>query len=124
MSLAQFLMLLLAAIFTAISNLSLRVGVQRLGGFELSATRLLPQLLAFSMNPACMVGLVMQGLAAMVWFRILSIMEVSRGYPVMVSLTFLLVILGSLCFFGETMSWIKFAGLAVILAGVHMVARG
>jgi drug/metabolite transporter (DMT)-like permease len=42
----------------------------------------------------------------------------------LVSLTFLLVVLGSLFFFGETVSWRKVAGLIVIICGIQLVSRG
>jgi len=121
---AIFSMIAAAAALTAISNLALRFGIQKLGGFELSAARLVPQMLTFSREPACLIGIFGQVAAAVLWFRIISVVEISRGYPLLVSLTFLLVVVGSLVFFGEPVSWRKLAGLIVILGGIQLVSRG
>ena len=121
---AIFSMIATAAAFTAISNLSLRFGIQKMGGFELSIAKIIPQLAAFCLEPACLIGIVGQFAAAILWFRIISLVDVSRGYPMLVSLTFLLVVLGSLFFFGEAVSWRKVAGLIVIICGIQLVSQG
>jgi multidrug transporter EmrE-like cation transporter len=110
-----FLLIGAAAVCTAISNLSLRYGIRHIGGFSVAA---------FVTDPACMAGLLFQAVAALIWFRILAVMEVNRGYPVLVSLTFLLVVAGSVMLFGESMSWRKLTGLAVILSGIWLAVQG
>jgi multidrug transporter EmrE-like cation transporter len=70
-----------------------------------------------------MIGLLLQALAALIWFRVLAVMDVSLGYPVLVSITFLLVIAGSVVVFGESMSWRKVAGLVVIVGGIKLAAQ-
>ncbi len=98
----------------------LRSGLQAIGGFELAPARIFAMLT----HPLCLSGLIMHAIAAMVWFRALSMIEVSVGYPTLVSLTFLIVTMGALIFFGEAVSWRKIAGLAMILGGVQVVSRG
>ena len=119
----SFALIALVAMTTSISNLSLRAGLVRLGGFELAASSFVQQILRVLMQPLCLLGLTLYALSSVLWFRALSIVDVSVGYPVLVSLTFLLVTSGSLLFFGEAFSWQKMAGLAVILGGIQMVAR-
>ena len=121
---AIFSMIAGAAAFTAISNLALRFGIHKIGGFELSTGRMFPQIAAFCLEPACLIGLLGQFAAAILWFRVISVVDISRGYPMLVSLTFLLVVLGSLVFFGEPVSWRKIAGLIVIVGGIQLVSRG
>lgn len=115
MNVAGFVLIALVALFTAISNLVLRHGIRQMGGFRLAA---------FLSDPACLVGLLLQAAAALIWFRVLSVMEVNRSYPVLVSLTFLLVMAGSVLVFGESMSWRKVTGLVVILGGIKLAAQG
>ena len=86
-------------------------------------SRVAQQLLRVLMQPLCLLGLTLYALSSVLWFRALSIVDVSVGYPVLVSLTFLLVTSGSLLFFGESFSWQKMAGLAIIIGGIQMVAR-
>ena len=119
----SFALIALIATTTTVSNLSLRAGLVRLGGFQLAGDTVVQQLLRVLMQPLCLLGLTLYALSSVLWFRALSIVDVSVGYPVLVSLTFLLVTSGSLLFFGESFSWQKMAGLAIIIGGIQMVAR-
>ena len=123
MNIHSLTLLLIAAACTAISNLAMRAGLKHFGGFSLTIPKLLPQLAALLLDPLCATGIVFQALAAVIWFRVLSLVDVSVGYPVLVSMTFLLVTTGSLLIFGESVSWQKIFGLGVILAGIQLVAR-
>ena len=115
MNCAGFLLIAAAAVCTAISNLSLRHGIRHIGGFGVTA---------FLSDPACVIGLLLQAVAALIWFRVLAVMEVSRSYPMLVSLTFLMVMAGSVLVFGEPMSWRKATGLVVIIGGIKLSAQG
>ena len=110
-----FLLIVVAAICTAISNLSLRYGLRQIGGFSLTP---------FLVDPACMIGMLLQAVAAVVWFRVLTVMDVNRSYPLLVSVTFLFVMAGSVMVFGKSLSWKKVAGLVVILGGIKLMAQG
>jgi multidrug transporter EmrE-like cation transporter len=112
-----------AAVCTAAANLLLRAGLMRAGGFVLTGGGVGDQFLRLARQPIFDLGVVLYGVAALVWFRILSIVEVSTSYPVLVSLTFLLVTVGSYLFFREQVSWLKVAGLATILLGILIVSR-
>ena len=115
MNATGFLLIVVAAICTAFSNLALRYGIRHIGGFHLTP---------FLFDPACMIGMLLQAVAAIVWFRVLSVMDVSLSYPVLVSVTFFFLIAGSVMVFGESLSWRKIAGLAVILGGLKLAAQG
>ena len=115
MNATGFLLIFAAAVCTAISNLALRYGIRHIGGFRVTS---------FLSDPACVIGMLLQTVAALIWFRVLSVMEVNRGYPVLVSLTFLMVMAGSVLVFGESMSWRKATGLVVILGGIKLAAQG
>jgi multidrug transporter EmrE-like cation transporter len=62
-------------------------------------------------------------LAAIVWFRVLSIAQVSTSYPILVGLTFIMVSVGAGLWFRESIGFLKVVGIAVILAGIVLVAR-
>lgn len=66
-------------------------------------------------------GLVFYGLSAVIWLRVLSREHLSFAYPVL-SLTFPLVVGLSALFFSETISPMRWAGVALIVAGVSLLA--
>jgi multidrug transporter EmrE-like cation transporter len=114
----------LSALLTVASNLMLREGVTRAGGFGLSLRMLVGDLLRLARQPLFVVGLVLYATAALVWFRVISTENLNSSYPLLVSLTFVLVTLGATVFFREPVSWQKVLGLGVILAGIVLVVRG
>lgn len=114
---SPWLLTALAAACTAVANLSLRAGVLRAGGFEVSRWR------ALLAQPWFLLGFGFYGLAALIWFRVLSIAEVSATYPVLVSATFVLVAVGSYFVFREQISFLRVAGMLVILAGIAIMTR-
>jgi multidrug transporter EmrE-like cation transporter len=61
-------------------------------------------------------------LASLTWIAALSKFELSFAYPFM-SLSFVLVFALSWYFFGETFTWAKVVGLALIVAGVTISVR-
>jgi len=54
---------------------------------------------------------------------VLSVAEVSTSYPVLVGLTFVMVSVGAVLWFRESISLLKVVGMAVILAGIVLVTR-
>ena len=123
MSVRGLLLVATSALLTALANLLLRGGLLQLGQFSLSADKLRPQLLALGSQPMFVGGVVLYGLAALVWFSVVSIERLSISYPVLVGLTFILVTSGAMVFFSEPLSWQKLSGIAIILTGIVVVAR-
>ena len=113
----------LSALLTVASNLMLREGVTRVGGFGLSPRTLVSDLLRLARQPLFVAGLVLYAMAALVWFRVIATENLNSSYPVLVGLTFVLVTLGATVLFREPASWQKVLGLGVILAGIVLVAR-
>ena len=123
MSKLGLLLVGLSALLTVASNLMLREGLTRAGGFGLSLSTLISDLLRLARQPLFVAGLVLYATAALVWFRVISTENLNSSYPLLVSLTFVLVTLGATVFFHEPVSWQKVLGLGVILAGIVLVAR-
>lgn len=119
MTLTGTAMVLASAISTVAGNLLMRAGILRAGGFGPSAR----QIVSVFSQPSFLCGGVLYATAAMIWFRVLSTEDLSTSYPMLVSISFTLVTLGAVLFFGERMSTQKIVGLAVILAGILLTAR-
>ena len=117
------ILLIASALCTVGANLLLRGGILRAGGFTLSLDRVKDQVLGLCRQPMFVVGVVLYGVAAIIWFRVLSTEDLSLSYPLFVSLTFVLVTLGAACFFREHISWQRALGMFVILAGFVLTAR-
>ena len=102
-------------------TLLLRSGVDRAGGFAESLSEVPGGLLRLASQPIFDLGFILYGLAALVWFRVLSSQPLSLAYPLLVSLTFLFVTLGAATLFQESITARKLVGLAIILIGIFIV---
>ena len=120
MTLAGFLLLLVTAACMALANLLMKSGIAQAGGFVPS----LPSLFGLLRQPAFLSSFLLTGIAALMWFRILSTQKLSVCYPLFVSLTYSLITIGAFYFLHEKISMQKLLGLAIIVAGITTVARG
>lgn len=113
----------LAAVVQAGGNVLLRVGIDRAGGFApAGALDLAPAFLRLLLSPAFAAGFALYFAAALVWFRVVAMAPLSVAYPVLVSLTFLLVAGCAALLLHEPMTARKVAGLVVIIAGIFLVS--
>ncbi len=68
-----------------------------------------------------LLGIVIYGLATLVWIATLRIMPLSLAYP-FVSLSYVVVAGLSVLFLGESVSFTYMLGLGLIVAGVSLIA--
>jgi multidrug transporter EmrE-like cation transporter len=122
MPVSGWLLVFFSAGLQVAGTLLLRGGVDRAGGFGESLAEVPSGLLRLAVQPMFLVGFVLYGLAALVWFRVLSTQPLSLAYPFLVSLTFIFVTLGATTLFHEPMTARKLLGLAVILIGILVVS--
>jgi len=103
----------------ACSGIMLRMGVDKVGGFSFT----LQALLALLSQPVFAVGVILYGLAGIGWFKVIATEQLSVAYPILVSLTFVMVSVGAFFFFDEQFGFMKIAGILLIIVGIVLVAR-
>ena len=120
MTLAGFFLLSLTAACMAAANVLMKTGIARAGGFAPKISALFSLL----QQPSFVGGFLLSGIAALMWFRILSTQKLSTCYPLFVSLTYSLITLGAFYLLHEKISTQKLVGLVIIIVGITTVARG
>jgi multidrug transporter EmrE-like cation transporter len=120
LSLPGVLLVFTSALLTAIANLMLRRGILSVAAAGISGLATVRSLL---LNAGFVTGILLYGLAALVWFRVLPMEKLSNSYPLLVSLTFFMVTIGAVLVFHEQLSARKIIGLFAIVAGIVLVAR-
>ena len=118
----------LLAIFVSVSlavvgQLLLKMGMLRVGKFSFNISTLVHQYARILLNPFVIAGLFGFFVSMLIWLYVLSRMELSFVYP-FVALNYVLILLGSYFLFKETITPLKIVGVAVIIIGVFLVARG
>ncbi|MBD3921634.1 EamA family transporter [Paenibacillus sp. PR3] len=90
-----------------------KMGLQRTDGLHW---------LRIAQSPAIWSGLVLYGVATLLWFAVLTRLPLSVAYP-MQSMAYVLGLLAAWFIFDETLPFTKIAGCVVILFGVYLIAK-
>ena len=78
--------------------------------------------MAALMTPGVLLGLMLYGVGTLVWLTALSRVEVSQAYP-FVGLGFVLTAIFGHFLFGDQVSLIRAAGIALVIAGIIVISR-
>jgi multidrug transporter EmrE-like cation transporter len=104
----------------ALANLLMRAGALKSGG-PLSLNGL--RLLSIVFQPLYLGGLLLVGIAGILWTRVISTEPLTVSYPLFVSLTYILIVFGAVVIFQESLSVLKMMGLCLILVGIVLLTR-
>ena len=79
-------------------------------------------LLVMAVNAGVLGGLSLYGIGTVLWLGVLSRTEVSQAYP-FVGLGFVLTALIGYVLFGDSIGPLRIAGIALVIAGIALIAR-
>ena len=80
-------------------------------------------LIKFAFTPYIFIGLIVYGLATIIWLYLLKTAEFSLIYPLQ-SLAYIIGVIAACIIFKENVSIIRWTGIAIIFLGVILVAKG
>ncbi len=107
----------MSSIIFVVSQILIKYGINRL-----SERHGLSFLISALKSPFVLSGLFLSGIGAMVWLFILSKYELSYSVLVL-SITYVLFLIGSQIFLGEQISLLRWIGAFLIILGVYMVTK-
>ena len=113
-----FILLGVAILFNGVANVLMKKGM--VGAHPEGATETIKHYLT---SWPILVGLTLFALNVIAYTQALAKLDLSVAYPIMVSLTGLIVISGSMFLFKESISWPQWIGFALIIGGVVLVAK-
>ncbi len=73
-------------------------------------------------SPYVIVGFLAYGISSLLWLAVLSRTDLSFAYP-LVSISYLLTVLGAAVIFREDVSLMRWAGVLLICAGIAFMVR-
>jgi drug/metabolite transporter (DMT)-like permease len=118
MPLKNLLLILLSVGLSAIAQIAMKAGVS--GASSPAASGVLGSYMAMLTAPKVLLGLACYGLGALIWLRVLSMMDVSQAYP-FVAVGFVLTMALGFVLLGETPHMTRLVGAGFILVGVWLV---
>ncbi|MGV8996770.1 MAG: EamA family transporter [Parvibaculaceae bacterium] len=120
---AKSLPLIFTGVFlNAIAQLALKAGMRQIGHFEFTPAVLWHMAWRIGTNPYVLGGLTCYVVSVVFWLLALSRVDVGFAYP-MLSVGYILAAVAAYYMFGEPLTTIRIAGIAVIMVGVFMIAR-
>jgi len=119
---STFALILTGVLLNAGAQLLLKAGVTPLGELSVGWATLLPTTARVLMQWPIVAGLTCYVISVGVWIVGLSRVEVSIAYP-MLSLGYVVNALAAWWLFGEALGPQRWAGMALILAGVVVMSR-
>jgi drug/metabolite transporter (DMT)-like permease len=119
---ASLTLILVSVLLGAVAQLLLKAGASALGHFDLAVSNLLPVSLKIASQPHILAGIACYAVSLALWIVALSRVEVSIAYP-MVSLGYVVTAAAAWLLLGENVNAMRLAGIAIIIAGVFVVAK-
>jgi multidrug transporter EmrE-like cation transporter len=114
------LILILAVILNAVGNVLIKLGMNQVGSLDLSQP--FKVLWTIFLNPGVVMGITFFIVALAGYSYTLSRFNLSTAYPIMSSLSFMVVLLISAVFLQERIQLTQLLGCFVILVGVWLVS--
>ncbi len=108
-------------LFNVLGQLSIKWSMIKFGKVSLSAGNM-HRIIEMFLKPYSILGLILYAISAVFWLAALSRVELSVAYP-MLSIGYVLVFFLAGFLLGESMSIVKFGGIALIIAGIFMVTK-
>lgn len=121
MSLSGFLLVLVSVSLSAVAQTAFKLGVSRVTLPE--AATLWLKAASFLFSPLVLLGLALYGVGTVLWLFALRQMDLSLAYP-FVAMSFVMVSVSGIVFLGEPVSLPRLLGLALIILGLLVMARG
>ena len=123
MNLISFLLVITGVLLNAAAQLLLKAGVQHMGVIKLQFATVMAAGWKLAFEPHILGGLACYVVSVVVWILALSRVPVSIAYP-MLSLGYVVTAVAAWLLLGEALSAVRVTGIAVIIVGVYLVAKG
>ncbi len=115
------ILVLVPVLIGVIGQVFLKKGMLQIGEFSLRSG-LIDQFIKIFMNYNVLIGFFFYFLSSIIWLVVLSRIELSFAYPLL-SVGYILILIASWYFFKESITLIRWSGVAVICFGVYLISR-
>jgi multidrug transporter EmrE-like cation transporter len=115
----QYIAALISIILGATAQLFFKIGVTTISKNSKSIFQIIKHGV---INPHLLTGMLFYGFSFILWFIVLSKMELSKAYP-LISLGYIFTLVLGVFFLNESITVAKITGIAFIMAGVVFLTR-
>lgn len=122
MNILIFPLILFEVFLNVAAQITLKVAMDRIGHFEFTWSNFMPIFFQVILSPWIWLGVTIYVLSLVIWLAVLSRIQVSLAYP-LTSLGYVLNAVAAYYLIGEHVSFLRIAGILVIVFGVVLLAR-
>jgi multidrug transporter EmrE-like cation transporter len=116
----SFLLIIANIILAVTGQFFIKQGINKVGSFsKMPLAHFFVK--AFS-SPLVIIGLILYVISAAIWVMVLSKVDLSFAYP-MLSLGYVLILIFSAVYLGETISVLRMIGVLFVIAGIFFIYR-
>lgn len=115
------ILMIFAIILNVCGHLFLKAGMNRIGA--ISINQLVGNFTVIFTTPFVILGLLSYVSSVAMYMVVLSKVNVSYAYPLMMGLGYVLIVLFSWQIFAEPFSFFKWIGIVLILVGVFLLGK-
>lgn len=120
---SDFITLILAILTGTSGNLLLKKAALQIGKLSFTRENFILELFKIFTNPWIFIGLAFYVAGFLFWIKTISGQDLSKVYPILVSATITIILIGSSVFFKEQLTFFRILGILVILAGIYIVFK-
>ena len=115
------IMVLAITLMLSFAQVNIKKGLNNIGKLEIKEifSSKLPSIIS---NSNIQIGMVLYAIATWLWLVALSKSELSFVYP-LVALSYVFGVLFAKIYFNETITWIRWIGIFVIVLGVFLITK-
>jgi len=113
--------ILIAVTLGVVGQLFIKIGLNSMGKLDFSSGIILTYMRIYT-SPYVISGTFIYVLSVFFWLYALSRVDLSFAYPFL-ALSYVLILLASFIFLGETIPFMRWIGVLVICFGVYLVSK-
>lgn len=121
MSFTSFVLVFISVSISALAQTAFKIGVSRVP--ITPDMGVLQKAAGFLLSSYVIGGLVLYGIGTVLWLFALKQLDLSLAYP-FVAMSFVMVMLSGMILLGEPFQTSRVVGIALIIAGLLVMARG
>lgn len=110
-----------SALLAGVSNLVLR---QSMAAISVDSHGSVALFIAAVTNPVVLAGFAGYALSQLLWLKVLTEARLGATFPIFVSTTFIIVMVGSILWLGEQLTMTRLLGAGLVAAGIILSERG
>ena len=118
-----YIYILFTVVLTVYGQLVVKWQVSLAGALPVSSGDKIIFLAKLLINPWILSSMACALLAGMSWMAALTQLQLSHAYP-FIGLTFVMVLVFSGILFQEPITWVKIAGVSLVVAGIALSSQG